>query len=181
MQSFDELYVISDLHLGGKTGFQIFNQGPTLAAFIKGITDKTQDLRLGLVLNGDTIDFLAEASTGYLDPQGAVQKLQRILLDDSAFSGVFAALQKFVTTLNRQLIIVLGNHDVELALPEVQEWLLENLSQNKQEARGRVTMCYDGTGFAAMWAASAFSASTAMMWTSGTLWITSSCVSYACH
>jgi hypothetical protein len=27
LQSFDELYVISDLHLGGKTGFQILNQG----------------------------------------------------------------------------------------------------------------------------------------------------------
>ena len=148
LQSFDELYVISDLHLGGKAGFQIFNQSDTLAAFIKSLTGKPPDQRVGLVLNGDTVDFLSEASTAYLDPQGAVQKLQRILMEDHAFSGVFAALQGFVATPNRQLIIVLGNHDVELALPEVKEWLLENISNKKQEARGRVAMRYDGTGFA---------------------------------
>ena len=148
LQSFDELYVISDLHLGGKTGFQIFNQGATLAAFIKGLTGKPPNRRVGLVLNGDTVDFLAEASNEYLDPQGAVQKLQKILIEDPSFSGVFAELQEFVATPNRQLIIVLGNHDIELALPEVKEWLMENISHNKQEVRGRVTMCYDGTGFA---------------------------------
>ncbi len=148
LQSFDELYVISDLHLGGKTGFQIFNQGAALAAFIKDLTDKPQERRVGLVLNGDTVDFLAEASTGYLDPQGAVQKLRRILIEEPSFSGVFAALQGFVATPNRQLIIVLGNHDVELALPEVKEWLLESISNNEQDARGRVATCYDGTGFA---------------------------------
>ena len=147
-QSFDELYVISDLHLGGKSGFQIFNQGATLAAFIKGLTGKPESRRVGLVLNGDTVDFLAEANTEYLDPEGAVQKLRRILLEDTSFSMVFSALQEFVATSNRQLIIVLGNHDVELALPEVKEWLLENISNKKQDARGRVTMCYDGTGFA---------------------------------
>ncbi len=148
LQSFDELYVISDLHLGGKTGFQIFNQGATLSAFIDGLTGKPLDQRVGLVLNGDSVDFLAEASTEYLDPQGAVQKLQKILIEDPSFSGVFSALQGFVATPNRQLIIVLGNHDIELALPEVKEWLLENISNKKQDARGRVTMCYDGTGFA---------------------------------
>ena len=148
LQSFDELYVISDLHLGGKTGFQIFNQGATLSAFIDGLTGKAPDQRVGLVLNGDSVDFLAEASTEYLDPQGAVQKLQKILIEDPSFSGVFSALQGFVATPNRQLTIVLGNHDIELALPEVKEWLLENISNKKQDARGRVTMCYDGTGFA---------------------------------
>lgn len=147
-QSFDELYVISDLHLGGKTGFQIFNQGAALAAFIQDLTGKPANRRVGLVLNGDTVDFLAEANTGYLDPDGAVQKLRRILLEDKSFSGVFSALQEFVAVQNRQLIIVLGNHDVELALPEVKEWLLENIANKKQEARGRVTMCYDGAGFA---------------------------------
>ncbi|MEN6330790.1 MAG: metallophosphoesterase [Smithella sp.] len=148
LQSFDELYVISDLHLGGNTGFQIFNQGATLAAFIKGLTGKPASRRVGLVLNGDTVDFLAEAGTEYLDPQGAVQKFRRILLEDTSFSGVFLALQEFVAAPNRNLIIVLGNHDVELGLPEMKEWLLENISNKKQEARSRVTMCYDGAGFA---------------------------------
>lgn len=147
LQSFDELYVISDLHLGGKKGFQIFNQGDTLAAFIKRLAAPS-NRRVGLVLNGDTVDFLAEATDSYLDPKGAVQKLRRIFLEDPAFSCVFSALREFVATPDRRLIVVLGNHDVELALPEATEWLLENISDKKRESRGQVTLSYDGAGFA---------------------------------
>lgn len=147
MQSFDELYVISDLHLGGREGFQIFNQGETLTAFIKRLAGQ-QDRRVGLVLNGDTVDFLAEAGSEYLDPLGAVNKLKRIFTETPAFAGILTALQEFVAEMGHQLIIVLGNHDVELALPEARQWLLENISAHKPEARSRVTLCLDGAGFA---------------------------------
>jgi UDP-2,3-diacylglucosamine pyrophosphatase LpxH len=147
VQSFDELHVISDLHFGGKSGFQIFCQGDTLAAFIRKLAQPS-DRQVGLVLNGDIVDFLAEASTTYLDPQGAINKLERIFYEDNAFSGVWSALQNFVAQPNRQLIMVLGNHDIELALPHVAQWLLEKLSNKNPAARGRVTTCFDGTGFA---------------------------------
>jgi UDP-2,3-diacylglucosamine pyrophosphatase LpxH len=147
LQSFNELHVISDLHFGGKSGFQIFCQGDTLSAFIGKLAEPS-DRQVGLVLNGDIVDFLAEASTSYLDPQGAINKLERIFYEDSAFSGVWAALQNFVAQPNRQLIMVLGNHDVELALPHVTQWLLEKLSNKNPAARGRVITRFDGTGFA---------------------------------
>jgi UDP-2,3-diacylglucosamine pyrophosphatase LpxH len=146
VQTFHELYVVSDLHLGGKPGFQIFRQGDTLANFIK-VCAQPSDRKIGVVLNGDIVDFLAEAPAAYLDPKHAIDKLERIFYEDSAFSGVWSALQEFVAQPNRQLILVLGNHDVELALPHVIEWILEKLSGGDSAARGRVTTCFDGAGF----------------------------------
>ncbi len=81
-----------------------------------------------MVLNGDIVDFLAESPAAYLDPNGSIDKLERIFYKDKSFSGVWTALQEFVAQPNRQLILVLGNHDVELALPHVTEWILEKLS-----------------------------------------------------
>ena len=65
--NYDELYVVSDLHMGGeikvKNGvtknLQIFNKGDQLADFIKYLT-QIDDKKVGLVLNGDIVDFLAE-------------------------------------------------------------------------------------------------------------------------
>ena len=56
---FDELYVISDLHIGGQPGFQIFDQGDLLSRFIDYVTARPG--KVGLVINGDSVDFLAEA------------------------------------------------------------------------------------------------------------------------
>ncbi len=146
VQTFHELHVVSDLHFGGKPGFQIFRQGDTLANFIR-MCAQPSDRKIGVVFNGDIVDFLAEAPAAYLDPEGAIAKLERIFYEDAAFSGVWSALQEFVAQENRQLILILGNHDVELALPHVTEWILENLSQGDSAARGRVTTCFDGAGF----------------------------------
>jgi UDP-2,3-diacylglucosamine pyrophosphatase LpxH len=146
VQTFDELHVVSDLHLGGNPGFQIFCQGDTLSNFIS-VCAEPSDRRIGVVLNGDIVDFLAEAPAAYLDPKHAIAKLERIFYEDAAFSGVWSALQEFVAQPNRQLILVLGNHDVELALPHVIEWILDKLSQGDSAARGRVTTCFDGAGF----------------------------------
>jgi UDP-2,3-diacylglucosamine pyrophosphatase LpxH len=146
VQIFHELYVVSDLHFGGKPGFQIFRQGDTLANFVKACA-RPSNRRVGLVLNGDIVDFLAEAPAAYLDPQHAIDKLERIFYEDEAFSGVWSAFQEFVAQPNRQLILVLGNHDVELALPHVTEWILDKLSNGDSAARGRVTTCFDGAGF----------------------------------
>ncbi|MDH3883356.1 MAG: metallophosphoesterase [Desulfobacterales bacterium] len=146
VQTFHELHVVSDLHFGGQPGFQIFRQGDTLASFIRKCAQPS-DRKIGVVFNGDIVDFLAEAPAVYLDPQNAIDKLERIFYEDVAFSGAWSALQEYVAQPNRQLILVLGNHDVELALPHVTEWILEKLSRKDSAARGRVTTCFDGAGF----------------------------------
>ncbi|MES9858518.1 MAG: metallophosphoesterase [Sedimenticola sp.] len=144
---FDDLYVVSDLHLGGQDEFQVFEQGSLLKATIDKLYTHTEaGRRIGLVLNGDIVDFLAEANPKYLDTFGAVAKLKRIF-QDPAFKPVWGALQRFIAKADNQLILVLGNHDLELALPEVKLTLINHLSKGKVAAKGRIHFSFDGTGY----------------------------------
>lgn len=143
---FDELYAISDLHLGGLPGFQIFDAGAELVRLVEHLRSRAAERQVALVINGDLVDFLAERPATYFDPDGAVQKLDRIATRE-AFEGVFKALRKFAGTKNCSLAITLGNHDLELALPWVREHLLGLLSRGNEAARGRITLAFDGAGF----------------------------------
>jgi UDP-2,3-diacylglucosamine pyrophosphatase LpxH len=147
MEQLDQVHVVSDLHLGGAPGHQIMNQGALLAELIDHLAKREAPGKIGLVLDGDIVDFLAAPDATYFDPQGAVRKLEAIMRD-LAFAPVFAALQGFVRAPRHVLVLVLGNHDVELALPEVQERLLRELCSDDEAARGRVRVATDGTGYA---------------------------------
>jgi UDP-2,3-diacylglucosamine pyrophosphatase LpxH len=144
---FDELYVISDLHLGGPPDFQIFNSREELERLIDHLGTISPDRKIALLINGDFVDFLAELPAKHFDPAGAIEKLTRIALEEPAFKPVFDALKKFAKTKNRRLIINLGNHDLELALPWVRACLLEILSDGDEAACGRIIFAFDGTGF----------------------------------
>ena len=149
---FAELFSISDLHLGGKTGFQIFASGKELERLVKELTARKANGLIAFVINGDFVDFLAEDGSSHFDPQGAIAKLDRIMADP-AFEGAWNALRGFVATPGRRLIITLGNHDVELALPWVRAHLLERLAggdgttPGDDAARGRIHLAFDGAGF----------------------------------
>ncbi len=145
---FDEMYVISDLHIGGPGWKQIFNQGELLAAFIRSRAKGAVKRRVALVINGDTVDFIADRNAKYFDPEGAIAKLDAIM-DDENFADVFNALSEFIAKQNRYLVITLGNHDLELALPWVREHFKKRLSQGDDAARGRITLAFDGTGYTA--------------------------------
>ncbi len=146
--TFHALHVVSDLHLGGQSGFQIFDQGETLAGFIESLIQPSAGETVALVLNGDVVDFLAEEKARYLDPEGALGKFERIL-GDSAFAPVWGALRKYTATPGRTLVVAMGNHDVELALPPVRARLIEALCGDSLEARGRLRLVMDGSGYAA--------------------------------
>jgi UDP-2,3-diacylglucosamine pyrophosphatase LpxH len=142
---FREVHVVSDLHLGGIPGFQIFGQGQRFKNFV----DQLQKSAAGpaaLVINGDMVDFLAEPGATYFDSASALGKLQRIV-SEPAFSPVFEALRDWVSASGRLLAITLGNHDLELALPVVREWLLRDLSGGDPAARGRILFSFEGAGF----------------------------------
>src|SRR5438046_1958696 len=135
---FDELHVVSDLHLGGQPGFQIFGSGAELAWLIADLRQRPPAQRVGLIINGDFVDFLAQAPALPFDPEGASDKLATIAREP-AFAPVFSELQRFTATSNRRLIINLGNHDLEFVLPWVREALIGMLAGNDPAARGRVT------------------------------------------
>lgn len=150
-RQFDELYVISDLHLGGAAGFQIFDQAHELRAFLdslaKGANAKSAaEKSVALVINGDLVDFLADEKASAFDPEGAVGKLETIF-KEKAFLPVWDGLRVFVKTPGRTLVITLGNHDVELALPWVRERLIFELANDDEAARGRIVLAFDGSGF----------------------------------
>ncbi len=65
--SFDELYIISDLHLGGQQGFQIFNSGNELERLTKHLRTLSSEKKIALVINGDLVDFLAEKPSLHFD------------------------------------------------------------------------------------------------------------------
>lgn len=148
MDKLDQIHVVSDLHLGGARGHQIFNQGEALAAVVDHLAGVAGQ-RVGLVLNGDIVDFLAADDAKHFDAHGAPRKL-RAIFEDPAFSPVWDALARFVRAGDHLLVLVLGNHDVELALPHVKEVLLHRLCGNDPAARGRVRVAMDGTGYACL-------------------------------
>ncbi len=164
---FDALWAVSDLHLGGrrdpvdpKQNFQIFHedQGRLFKETIDRVIanpipgTKTHGGRWCLVVNGDLVDFLAEAAPKCFDPEGAKQKLNDILgLNPKdprpEFKPVWDALRAVTREPKATLVIVLGNHDIELALPWVRSHLLNALTDGKDAAARRIHFVFDGTGF----------------------------------
>ncbi len=150
---FDELYVVSDLHLGGcrdeQLDFQIFKHGQRLAAFVRHARDARPDDDVALVLNGDVFDSLAEdVVPGYVARDAATSlALMERLYGDPSFAPVWQALADFVRAERRHLIVLIGNHDVELALPSVQRSLQERLAGGDAGARARLVFAAHGEGF----------------------------------
>ena len=156
---FDELHVVSDLHLGGelnpedpRSNFQIFDQGELFQTCVNRLIKEpmpgsNQRGKWCLVVNGDLVDFLAKPDPKCFDPLGAGKKLDNILNHRPEFKPVWDALKAVAKTNDATLVIVLGNHDIELALPWMRKKLLDELSQGDAAALQRIHLVFDGTGF----------------------------------
>lgn len=132
------LYIISDLHLGGeaeagKRGFRLCTHEAELAAFIDSLTQSPEPA-VELVINGDVVDFLAERTGGnppwsafHYPEQQAIDCLDRIV---ARSAQVFEALRRFVGA-GLRLVILPGNHDIELNLPAVRRRLREHVGAGR--------------------------------------------------
>lgn len=128
MNTARRIIVISDLHIGGKPP-SMMSSGTRLARFIDSLPGLTRaDEVLELVIAGDFVDFLAEPpyASWTADARAARQKLRRAI-GDPAFADVFAALGRYVGA-GHALTVLVGNHDLELALPAVQDELIRALA-----------------------------------------------------
>lgn len=99
-----------------------------LAKFVTGLAPSASESRVELVINGDMVDFLTERDNANAewvpftaDPAAACARLRTIADRDSVF---FEALHTFLEGGNR-LVILTGNHDLELTLPAVRRMLRE--------------------------------------------------------
>ncbi|APR88377.1 hypothetical protein A7982_13726 [Minicystis rosea] len=115
--------IISDLHLGNGGEYDVFAGGEALPAFL----DQLAHEPARVVVNGDGVDFLMNEDPLELDRARAVAQARAI----AAAPASAAVLQAFGRVLERggEVVIRLGNHDVELSLPEVQDVLRSALGQ----------------------------------------------------
>lgn len=148
------VYVISDLHLGGAypdpsrpgdRGFRICTHAPEVGVFIKALAAKPVSPPVELVINGDLVDFLAEGdepgkwSPFTMDPAVALRKFKAIAARDP---GIFGALKDFLAR-GHKLVLLLGNHDIELSFPVVRDALVELI-----DATGKnFVFFYDGEAY----------------------------------
>ena len=153
LPTFSELYVVSDIHLGGRRdehdNFQIFNRGERLGNLARYIAEQRVDEDIALVLNGDIIDSLAEDEVpGYIaaDSGTALRMMDHLYQDDS-FRPVWDSWGHFVRTPRRHLVFVVGNHDIELALPVVENSIREHLAGDDESAQARLHFATHGSGF----------------------------------
>jgi UDP-2,3-diacylglucosamine pyrophosphatase LpxH len=162
------VYVISDVHLGGMSvaedpegvGFQLCppDARRRLARFVHHLRARHPAGDAQLVINGDFVDFLAEETAG-VNGEGeqlpafeaftpsqrrAVEKLRRVVhrADEGAREGerIFEALGAFLAEGNR-LDLLLGNHDIELSLPDCRRYLVSLLTGDRP---ARLSLTYDG-------------------------------------
>lgn len=147
----DELYVVSDLHLGGAPGRQLFGSAREFEALVEELTARPATRRVGLLINGDFIDFLSETPTetgverAEFNPQDAAAILDAVLALDE-LAPIWSSLRRFLRAEGRVLIVNIGNHDLELALPWVREQLCAALAGEDAAARGRLRLALDGSG-----------------------------------
>jgi UDP-2,3-diacylglucosamine pyrophosphatase LpxH len=134
----DTIFIISDLHLGGDDKFAICTaEGQCLlAAFLGWVAEKQKaDRNVHLVVNGDSVDFLAESEFQVFtsDDEVATGKLHRIMTRTAPIWEGFQA----VTAAGAQVTFTLGNHDLELTLPGARKLLRETMGP------GRFDFLYD--------------------------------------
>ncbi len=145
-----DLIVISDLHLGlGKnpaTGrfrrLEAFFYDADLLTFCRWLCDTARadgDRAVRLIFNGDTFDFLRSeperptAGPGPFDrffhdddsPDQAVRTIERIL----AGHPRFCEAQATVLAAGHEIVMLPGNHDIELQYPGVQEVLRRHVGE----------------------------------------------------
>jgi UDP-2,3-diacylglucosamine pyrophosphatase LpxH len=132
---YKSIIVISDLHLGA--GTTVFNRKNFLEDFhfdkelIEFIEYHTSgyfsDRQVELIINGDFFDLLAVPFVKYFDDEfwseeAALEKLKMIV---EAHQGVIEALINFLSFPNNKITYILGNHDSEIILPNLQEYLYQ--------------------------------------------------------
>lgn len=153
-----QVYVISDLHVGGAygdpgdpedRGFRIATHVQELASLVRSLAARPAGpVRTELVINGDFVDFLAEREEAaphwhpfVPEPERALAKLDAIIERDRP---LFDALRDLVAAGHR-LVILLGNHDIELSFPIVRERLREVVGAG---AGADYLFTYDGEAYA---------------------------------
>lgn len=115
--------IISDLHLGNGGPYDVFEGQEALPALLDHLS--TEELRV--LINGDSVDFLMNEDPLELNEQRAVAQAQAIA-DTPSSAAVLLALGR-VLARGGEVVVRLGNHDIELAFASVRTVFRQALAQ----------------------------------------------------
>lgn len=115
--------IISDLHLGNAGDYDIFAGAETLPALLQRFEGPGNRI----YINGDSVDFLMNEDPLELDEARALAQTQRSM-SAPATVKVMHALGK-VLAAGGEVVIRLGNHDIELAIESVQQCIRATTGQ----------------------------------------------------
>ena len=115
--------IISDIHFGNGQGFDIYAGGDALLAFL----DRFIGDEYRVIIAGDSVDFLMNEDPLEMTVERSVEQATAIA-EHPDTRAAFAALGKILAA-GGQVVVRLGNHDIELALPEVQQVFRDALGQ----------------------------------------------------
>lgn len=148
--------VISDLHLGaghqkGSTlwlALEDFRFSETFRKFLEQIGKSGNT---DLIINGDFIDFwqiLPELDENRKADLGSTEadSLAKLEIAIKEHRDTFADLRRFAETGKNRLIIVPGNHDVDLFWPQVQSRLQSELALKLNQKLFFTNSCYEADG-----------------------------------
>ena len=130
-----EVIVLGDVEMGAGTLTDDFISDKALSSLILQLRRRKH--AIDLVFNGDTFDFLKcpyitegkETYPRHITPEISVSKLDSIY---QAHKKVFTALEKFAGKRSNHLYFIIGNHDYDLAFPEVKEELRKILGHKQR-------------------------------------------------
>jgi UDP-2,3-diacylglucosamine pyrophosphatase LpxH len=120
--------IVSDLHLGNGGPYDVFAGGEALPSLLDAVATGATTV----LVNGDGLDFLMNEDPLELDAGRAALQAAAIA-GAPASAAVLRALGR-VLARGGEVIFRLGNHDVELALPEVQSVVRGALEQPPEVA-----------------------------------------------
>lgn len=121
--------ILSDLHLGNGGEYDIFAGSVNLPALL----DRFNDKPTRVILNGDSMDFLMNEEPLQLDAGRAVRQAESIVSAPPT-EPTIKALGRICAS-GGEVIIRMGNHDIELWLGEVQEVFRNSLGQPETISR----------------------------------------------
>ncbi len=125
------IFTISDIEMGKKDIFDDFKDEDQLIAFIKMVTNSPGEKTL--ILNGDTFDFLKmpykDKFTHHITENISVWKTVQII---KSYSKVFQALHQLLNTREAEIYFIIGNHDLDIIWPKVQQEIKKRLNHHQK-------------------------------------------------
>jgi len=125
------IFVISDIEMGQGDLFDDFKDEEQLFDFLTMV--KKQPGEKILVLNGDTFDFLKmpyrEKFTHHISEKISHWKIRQII---KTYPRIFQALRDLLATKEAEIYFIVGNHDLDIIWPEVQQEIRKVLSHHQK-------------------------------------------------